>query len=55
MLQLQFIQSESLEQSLVVEGQFATEEDMRSWGWSECFGFCGTMCAAFLAERSFGL
>lgn len=37
MAEIKLIQTESLENDLVVEGEFASEKTMESWGWSKSF------------------
>ena len=37
MAEVKLIQTESLENDLVVEGEFASEKTMESWGWSKSF------------------
>ena len=32
----ELIRADLLEQELVVDGQFVTEDTMQEWGWSEC-------------------
>ena len=51
MAEVKLIQTESLENDLVVEGEFASEKTMESWGWSKSFiltlaliNFCLSNC-----------
>ena len=38
-LELEVLQSESLENNLTVEGEFCSESTMESWGWSKPFSW----------------